>query len=65
MTPVCIYLPPRQGGDEHKEDWDMLGTCTDREDRLTTALEIFRQLSPEQQVEIVALTNQMSATENT
>lgn len=33
----------------------MLGTCTDREDRLTAALEIFRQLSPEQQVEIVAL----------
>lgn len=39
----------------HKEGWDMLGMCTDREDKLTAALEIFRQLSPEQQVEIVAL----------
>lgn len=33
----------------------MLEPCTDREDRLTAALEIFRQLPPEQQVEIVAL----------
>lgn len=33
----------------------MLGMYADREDKLTVALEIFRQLSPEQQVEIVAL----------
>ncbi len=33
----------------------MLGMYADREDKLTVALQIFRQLSPEQQVEIVAL----------
>lgn len=40
----------------HKEGWDMLGMYADCEDKLTAALEIFGQLSPEQQVEIVALT---------
>lgn len=65
MAIVCIYLPPRRGGDAHKEGWDMQRTGVDRRDKLAAALEIFRQLSPEQQVEVTALAAALAESQET